>query len=366
VAHVLSPAHPAPRAHAHQLSTVQHVSLVDKYSVSLKVFSRLVQTLEDECVDLKESIRGTIREMRSKKKEKANTTSTTSTTTTPMSTPSRPQSQPHSQSASPTKSALRDASRTPSLASGSAKRKVAFSLSDASASSDDDGIFLPETPSKRPRTTPRRPTASSASAARTWPVRKASSPGSVSATSEEDAEDVEMLDAQPLSTPTLRRLVAPEPVAGPSTPCRSVCAPATPVRAYRTPPSARSQVLSVPSADEEEANDMAAEEEEGSEGAPATPRDDDDDAEANDNNDALLLSRRFRPVFLDRVHWVRSGPRLARGHVAAEGRTRELIERRGIYGSTLLQRPHVFRILRRSFWGGSQDVFETLHKFIHI
>jgi hypothetical protein len=101
----------------HKLSTLQHVSLVDKCGVSLKVFSRLAKTMEDECEELKESIRATIREMR-KKKEKVNTTPT------PMSTPSRLQSQ--SWSTSPTKSALHDVSKTPSLASGSVNRNVAF------------------------------------------------------------------------------------------------------------------------------------------------------------------------------------------------------------------------------------------------
>ena len=46
-----------------------------------------------------------------------------------------------------------------------------------------------------------------------------------------------------------------------------------------------------------------------------------------DEDDALLLSRRFRPVFLDRVQWAQRAPRLAREHAAAEKRTGEFVAR---------------------------------------
>jgi hypothetical protein len=46
-------------------------------------------------------------------------------------------------------------------------------------------------------------------------------------------------------------------------------------------------------------------------------------------DDALPLSRRFRPVFLDRAQWAQRAPRLARERAAAEKRTRALIERWG-------------------------------------
>ncbi|KAI9465001.1 hypothetical protein BJY52DRAFT_1393074 [Lactarius psammicola] len=254
-----------------KLSNITEMSLVDKYGVSPKNFPRLVKMLEAEC------------EMR-KKKAGGDALSKTPTTTTPS----------QSRSASPTKSALRTAGLTPSL-TGSVKRKVAFSLSDISASEDD---VPPETPSKRPRTTPRT---------RTMPVRKAESASS----SEETAEDVEMPDATPL------RLVASEPVAGPSTPRRArPKAAATPTHAYRTPPSARMQALAIFSDDDdgdgEAEDDMAVV-----------------DAELGQVDDALPLSRRFRPVFLDRAQWAQRAPRLARERAAAEKRTRELIERWG-------------------------------------
>jgi hypothetical protein len=86
-------------------------------------------------------------------------------------------------------------------------------------------------------------------------------------------------------------------------------------------------MLSVLSADEEEADDMAAAEEEDSEATPGTARD--DDAEVNDDDDALPLSRRFRPVFLDRAQWVQRAPRLARDRATAERRMKELIARWG-------------------------------------
>ncbi|KAI0290911.1 hypothetical protein BC826DRAFT_1024960 [Russula brevipes] len=143
-----------------KLSTVQYMPLIEKHGVSLKVFSRLVKMMEDECIDLKESICATVREMRKKKNAKVadGAAAASQTLTTTTSTPS------HSRSASPTKSALRNASLTPSLANTAAKRKVAFSLSEVSASEDDEGIFAPETPSKkRPRTTPRRAAAAAAS-----------------------------------------------------------------------------------------------------------------------------------------------------------------------------------------------------------
>lgn len=252
--------------------------LVEKHGVSLKIFNRLVKMLEEECVGLKDSIKGTIKEMR-KKKATGDTPSLTPTTTTPS----------HSRSASPTKSALRTASLTPSLAS-SVKRKVAFSLSDISASEDDDGAFPPETPSKRQRTTPR-----------TMPVRRASSASS--------EEDVAMPDARQLRP----RLVASEPVAGPSTPRRPK-ATAPPTHAYRTPPSARMQALAIFSDDDdgggvEDEMDVV-----------------DAHAEVDEVADALPLSRRFRPVFLDRAQWAQRAPRLARERAAAEKRTRELLE----------------------------------------
>ena len=52
-------------------------------------------------------------------------------------------------------------------------------------------------------------------------------------------------------------------------------------------------------------------------------------AEVGQVDDALPLSRRFRPVFLDRAQWAQRAPRLARERAAAEKRTRELVERWG-------------------------------------
>ena len=115
------------------------------------------------------------------------------------------------------------------------------------------------------------------------------------------------------------RLVASEPVAGPSTPRRPNKTTAAPTHAYRTPPTARIQALALFS-DEEDAegeveDDMAVM--------------DAQDEVDEDEDDALPLSRRFRPVFLDRVQWVQRAPRLARERAAAEKRTRELVERWG-------------------------------------
>ena len=42
-----------------------------------------------------------------------------------------------------------------------------------------------------------------------------------------------------------------------------------------------------------------------------------DEDEDEDEDDALPLSRRFRPVFLDRVQWAQRAPRLARERAAA-------------------------------------------------
>lgn len=87
---------------------------------------------------------------------------------------------------------------------------------------------------------------------------------------------------------------------------------ATPTHAYRTPPSARIQLLSRLTDDE----DNDAEEAEA------------DDAEASEDgcdDDALPPSRRFRPVFLDRIQWAQRAPRLAHERAAAERRTRELV-----------------------------------------
>jgi len=58
--------------------------------------------------------------------------------------------------------------------------------------------------------------------------------------------------------------------------------------------------------------------------------------ERGDDDDALPLSRRFRPVFLDRAQWAQRAPRVARDRAAAERRTKELIERWG----------HPFALLR--------------------
>jgi hypothetical protein len=82
-------------------------------------------------------------------------------------------------------------------------------------------------------------------------------------------------------------------------------------------------MLSVLTADEGEADDMAGEEKEDSEAMPGTARD--NNAEVNDSDDVLSLSRRFRPVFLDRAQWVQRAPRLARDRAMAERRVKELI-----------------------------------------
>jgi hypothetical protein len=267
--------------------------LIDRFGVSLKVFTRLMEMMEDECVDLRESINLAIKEMR-KKKAEAKAASQTST-----STPS------HSRSASPTKSALRNASLTPSL-TGSTKRKVAFSLSDASttAGDDDDNVLGPETPSKRPRRTPRR----TSSAVRELPVRGAASASSSSEDAEEEANVEEMPDAPPRPRPRPRLIASGSIAAGPSAPRTPKTVP---THAYRTPPSARIQALSFLS-------------------------DDDDDDEAKkaamavaDEDNTLPLSCRFRPVFLDRAQWAQRAPRLARDRAAAEKRTKILVERWG-------------------------------------
>jgi hypothetical protein len=314
-----------------QISGVQHVQLVNKYGVSLKVSNRLVKMLEDECVDLKESILATLKEMRKKMAKvgasasasgaaaaAAAATASTSKTQTSMSTPS------HSRSASPTKSAMRDARLTPSLPSSATKRKVAFSDM-VSASEDDEGVFSPETPSKK---RPRR--AAAASSARVMPMSKAASASS----SEEGTagEDIEMSDAAiaaPTSTPPRTRLVAAStstsgaasPIAGPSTPRRPKTAP---THAYRTPPSARMQLLSGLSDDEDEAATVRGDAEAGEE-------------EEDGDDDTLPPSRRFRPVFLDRAQWAQRAPRLAHDRAAAERRTRELVGRWG-YPFELLRR----------------------------
>ena len=86
--------------------------------------------------------------------------------------------------------------------------------------------------------------------------------------------------------------------------------------------------------DEEEAEaEAAAEEEEGG---------DDDD----DDGSALPLSRRFRPVFLDRAQWAQRAPRLARDRAAAERRMKELIVRWG----------HPFAFLRQDTASGVASV----------
>jgi hypothetical protein len=93
---------------------------------------------------------------------------------------------------------------------------------------------------------------------------------------------------------------------------------ATPTHAYRTPPSARIQLLSRLTDDEDNAEDAGVDDAEG-----ASEGDDGCD------DDALPLSRRFRPVFLDRVQWAQRAPRLAHDRAAAERWTRELVGRWG-------------------------------------
>ena len=83
-----------------------------------------------------------------------------------------------------------------------------------------------------------------------------------------------------------QRLVAPEPVAGPSTPWRPTNkTTATPTHAYRTPPTARIQTLALFSDDEGDVEDDM---------AVVDAQDEVDEDE--DEDDALPLSRRFRPV----------------------------------------------------------------------
>jgi hypothetical protein len=93
---------------------------------------------------------------------------------------------------------------------------------------------------------------------------------------------------------------------------------ATPTHAYRTPPSARIQLLSHLTDDEDDDEDDV-----GVDGHNAEASEDDD------GDDALPQSRRFRPVFLDRVQWAQRAPRLVHDRTAAERRTRELVGRWG-------------------------------------
>jgi hypothetical protein len=106
--------------------------------------------------------------------------------------------------------------------------------------------------------------------------------------------------------------LASETIAGPSTPRTPKTAP---THAYRTPPSARIQALSFLSDEEEEADveETVAAVAEGEAG----------------EEEALPLSRRFRPVFLDRAQWAQRAPRLARDRAVAEKRMRDLVERWG-------------------------------------
>jgi len=53
------------------------------------------------------------------------------------------------------------------------------------------------------------------------------------------------------------------------------------------------------------------------------------DEEEENEEDLLPLSRRFCPVFLDRVQWAHRAPRLARDRADAEKRTKILVERWG-------------------------------------
>ncbi len=99
---------------------------------------------------------------------------------------------------------------------------------------------------------------------------------------------------------------------------------ATPTHAYRTPPSARIQLLSHLTDDEDD--DV------GVDGHNAEASEDD-----GDGDDALPQSRRFRPVFLDRVQWAQRAPRLVHDRATAERRTRELVGRWG-HPLELLQR----------------------------
>ncbi|KAI0263982.1 hypothetical protein BC834DRAFT_884865 [Gloeopeniophorella convolvens] len=266
-----------------KIPKAKYSSVQKSYGASSKMFNLLLELLEEGCTDVKQSITDTIQELRKGKGGK------------PARDPSQAATTPsQSRPASPTKSALRNASLTPSVASSS-KRRVMFEPlppkvggNASNDDDDDDGIFVHETPSKRPRTTPR------ASAARVLPVRKFNSASSGS-------EDTEMPDA-PL-------LVASEPVAGPSTPRRPKPAP---THAYRTPPSQRIQALSLLSDDD---------------GGLETPEAAPEAEEVED--DTLPPSRRFRPVFLDRVQWAQRAPRLAQDRAAAERLAKELMERWG-------------------------------------
>lgn len=97
---------------------------------------------------------------------------------------------------------------------------------------------------------------------------------------------------------------------------------ATPTHAYRTPPAARIQLLSRLTDDDDNDVEEEADLGVGVDGAEASEEDDCDD-------DALPLSRRFRPVFLDRAQWAQRAPRLAHDRATAESRTRESMGRWG-------------------------------------
>lgn len=104
-------------------------------------------------------------------------------------------------------------------------------------------------------------------------------------------------------------------------------------------------MLSLLSGDEED-EDVDEEEAEAEAAAAAEEEEGGDDDDDDDDGGALPLSRRFRPVFLDRAQWAQRAPRLARDRAAAERRMKELIERWG----------HPFAFLRHDTASGVASV----------
>ncbi|KAI0059608.1 hypothetical protein BV25DRAFT_1828870 [Artomyces pyxidatus] len=263
-----------------KLKQVKWEKLVKQHEVQSKHLSLVVELVEKTCTSIRERIEATVDELKRGNAAKATPKQGAST----------------SRSQSPTKSALRSTpaqNGTPSV-----KRKVAFSdhTSSDAADEDEDDIYVPESPSKRQKTstpykTPRTP-AREEVYTYDMPVPPpelvaSSSKVRLDHSVSDTVSDVEMADVSLPSAST------PHPIPGPSTPHRS---PAK--SAYRTPDTRRRA--------SSQAEDVEDEDEE-----------------------ALPVVRRFRPVLLDRMQWAQRAPRLERQRAVAEKSKRALVERWG-------------------------------------
>ncbi|KAI0311354.1 hypothetical protein OF83DRAFT_1087762 [Amylostereum chailletii] len=278
-------------------SRVKSEPLTAQYGVPMNLHSRLVETVQQACPGVEADIKKA-------KSNQAGGRSSTRGTTTPANPPATTRrAQAIAALMSPTKSALRNSqSTTPS--EPRLKRKLTFQTTSDAEVDEDDGVFAPDSPSKRqrrssPYKTPHTPLARDVYNHLEMPIPPAALIASSSKVALDSDSDVEMAPAARIE----------------STPASATASRSLRRSAYRSAPEVPVvDPLAVLSDDGDNAGEDGAVEA----GVSAQEDEEAEDGQEEDEEEMLPLARRFRPVLIDRAQWAARAPTLTKQWSLAE------------------------------------------------